>query len=57
MNTTIDQLRMMEADRKKLLERVNNTKGFEHADAVAALKAHDIAVGKLLGFPKVEVKK
>ena len=47
-NPVIDQLKQMEAERKKLLERVSKTTGFENKDARAALKAHDIAVGKLL---------
>jgi phage I-like protein len=44
----IDQLRQMEADREKLLQRVRNTQGFAYEDAKAALRAHDIAVGKML---------
>ena len=52
MNTITDQLKQMEADRKKLVERVKTTTGFEHEQAIQDLKAHDIAVGKLLGFSK-----
>jgi len=47
-NSIVEQLKQMEEDRKKLVERVNSTTGFEHDDAVSALKAHDIEVGKML---------
>jgi hypothetical protein len=48
MDNITEQLKQMETDRKKLVERVNSTSGFEHTEAVTALKAHDIAAGKLL---------
>ena len=47
-NPIFDQLKQMEAERKLLLKR--ETKDFEHEQAVVILKAHDIEVGKLLGF-------
>ena len=50
MNTITDQLKQMEADRKKLVARVNSTTGFDHDQAIQDLKAHDIEVGKLLGL-------
>jgi hypothetical protein len=51
-NAITDQLEQMEKDRAELLKRVEETKGdkFAHADAVNALKAHDIEVGRLLGL-------
>lgn len=50
MNELMEQLKYMEEERKKLVARMNSTTGFEHDDAVAALKAHDVEVGRLLGY-------
>jgi hypothetical protein len=49
-----DQLKQMEAERKLLVARVKEATGFENEQAMAILKAHDIEVGKLLGFPATE---
>lgn len=53
MNTLTDQLKQMDAYRKKLLERLQAIKdktSFEYKELQQTIKAHDIKVGKLLGL-------
>jgi hypothetical protein len=51
MNNTAEQLKLMEVDRQKLVEKLNNAKTeVEKQLARLDLKAHDQQVGKLLGL-------
>lgn len=52
-NPLTDQLKQMDADRKKLLERLQAIKDktrYEYKELQQTIKAHDIEVGRLLGF-------
>ena len=46
------QLKQMEADRQKMMERLNSITdkaSFEYQELLQSIKAHDLEVGKMLG--------
>ena len=49
------QLKQMEADRQKMMERLNaitdkEKQWFEYSELIQSIKAHDLEVGKMLGI-------